>query len=56
MQAASCCFMLGRGSDVIWSGSETVHASEVEQCLRRRPDVPTAAVVQSDLQDYLVLH
>ena len=47
MQAASCCFMPGRDSDVTWSGIETVHASEVEQCRPRHPDVPAAAVVGS---------
>lgn len=38
-------WLLGRGSDVIRTGSETVHASEVEACLQRHPDVLAAAVV-----------
>ena len=35
----------GRSGDTIRSGSETVHASEVERCLQLHPEVAAAAVV-----------
>jgi acyl-CoA synthetase (AMP-forming)/AMP-acid ligase II len=45
LDAGGQLWLLGRGSDVIRSGSETVHASEVENSLQRHPDVLAAAVV-----------
>jgi acyl-CoA synthetase (AMP-forming)/AMP-acid ligase II len=45
LDASGQLWLLGRGSDVIRTGSETVHASEVEQCLQQHPDVLSAAVV-----------
>mmetsp|Transcript_17108 Transcript_17108/g.51177 ORF Transcript_17108/g.51177 Transcript_17108/m.51177 type:complete len:379 (-) Transcript_17108:81-1217(-) len=38
-------WLLGRGKDTIRTGSETVHASEVERCLQLHPAVIAAAVV-----------
>ena len=45
LDAGGQLWVLGHGSDVIRSGSETVHASEVENPLQRHPEVLAAAVV-----------
>lgn len=45
VDAGGQLWLLGRSSDVIRTGSETVHASEVENSLQRHPDVLAAAVV-----------
>ena len=45
LDAGGQLWLLGRGSDVIRTGSETVHASEVEHCLQQHPDILAAAVV-----------
>ncbi len=38
-------WLMGRSKDTIRTGSETVHASEVERCLQLHPAVAAAAVV-----------
>lgn len=38
-------WLMGRNKDTIRTGSETVHASEVERCLQLHPAVAAAAVV-----------
>lgn len=45
LDEAGQLWLNGRSRDTIRTGSETVHASEVERCLQLHPDVLVAAVV-----------
>lgn len=45
LDEAGQLWLNGRSRDTIRTGSETVHASEVERCLQLHPEVLAAAVV-----------